>query len=307
MTAVCPHKEVRLAVVMYGGVSLAIYINGVSQELFQLSLATATQEDGTGTSRAAKQPLKADDELTGAAATYRLLARLHSLPAAETIELERKLAASGPGGDPQQRLEEIASSLRDRRIGVKFVIDTLCGTSAGGINTLYLGKALACNADPGALKQLSIKEADIRELINDRHGRGLLNTPSPPRSLLNGKRMYVKLLEALKSVGRTGDTSRPSGHVTELDMTLTTTDVRGVPVELKLSDGYTTERRLKDSFTFRYREYGADKGTPSGGNQNDFEAKNDPLMAFAARCTSSAGGCSPSPSQWDSPGGPCPM
>ena len=31
-----PSNEVRFAVVMYGGVSLAIYINGVAQELFRL-------------------------------------------------------------------------------------------------------------------------------------------------------------------------------------------------------------------------------------------------------------------------------
>ena len=34
-------REIRLAVVMYGGVSLAIYINGVAQELLALVRATA--------------------------------------------------------------------------------------------------------------------------------------------------------------------------------------------------------------------------------------------------------------------------
>ncbi|HWO08399.1 MAG TPA: hypothetical protein VNN80_02935, partial [Polyangiaceae bacterium] len=34
-------QEIRLAVVMYGGVSLCIYINGVAQELLQLVRATA--------------------------------------------------------------------------------------------------------------------------------------------------------------------------------------------------------------------------------------------------------------------------
>ena len=33
----------RFAVVMYGGVSLAIYINGVAQELFRLVRATAPE------------------------------------------------------------------------------------------------------------------------------------------------------------------------------------------------------------------------------------------------------------------------
>ena len=34
-------REVRFAVVMYGGVSLAIYINGITQELFHMVRATA--------------------------------------------------------------------------------------------------------------------------------------------------------------------------------------------------------------------------------------------------------------------------
>jgi hypothetical protein len=34
-------QEVRFAVVMYGGVSLAIYINGIAQELLHLVRATA--------------------------------------------------------------------------------------------------------------------------------------------------------------------------------------------------------------------------------------------------------------------------
>src|SRR6266581_8665871 len=34
-------REVRLAVVMYGGVSLAIYMNGIAQELYHLVRSTA--------------------------------------------------------------------------------------------------------------------------------------------------------------------------------------------------------------------------------------------------------------------------
>ena len=39
-------QEVRFAVVMYGGVSLAIYINGIAQEL--LRWARSTAQDSTG-------------------------------------------------------------------------------------------------------------------------------------------------------------------------------------------------------------------------------------------------------------------
>lgn len=38
------HQEIRFAVVMYGGVSLAIYIHGVAQELLRLARATSAPE-----------------------------------------------------------------------------------------------------------------------------------------------------------------------------------------------------------------------------------------------------------------------
>jgi hypothetical protein len=39
-------NEVRYAVVMYGGVSLCIYINGVAQELLEMAKATAPDAGG---------------------------------------------------------------------------------------------------------------------------------------------------------------------------------------------------------------------------------------------------------------------
>src|SRR5579859_1800113 len=81
-------REIRFAVVMYGGVSLAIYINGVSQELLQLGLATAEDPLNAG------HPLEA--ELEGTAATYRKLAQLLSLSDDDRLALEAK-AHDSPG------------------------------------------------------------------------------------------------------------------------------------------------------------------------------------------------------------------
>jgi len=39
-------SEIRFAIVMYGGVSLAIYINGVAQELLHMVRSTVTKGDG---------------------------------------------------------------------------------------------------------------------------------------------------------------------------------------------------------------------------------------------------------------------
>src|SRR2546430_12785095 len=63
-------REVRFAVVMYGGVSLAIYINGVAQELLDMVLATAPKkfEEGALTLLPARE-----SELPGAIPVYRKL------------------------------------------------------------------------------------------------------------------------------------------------------------------------------------------------------------------------------------------
>ena len=45
MTAIQENKQIRFAVVMYGGGSLAIYINGIAQELFKMVRATANDAD----------------------------------------------------------------------------------------------------------------------------------------------------------------------------------------------------------------------------------------------------------------------
>jgi hypothetical protein len=77
--------EVRFAVVMYGGVSLAIYINGVAQELLNMVRATApalTKEDAPA--------------LIGAMGVYRKLGQYLNNPAAGFItgivQVPRKVA-----------------------------------------------------------------------------------------------------------------------------------------------------------------------------------------------------------------------
>src|SRR4028119_143398 len=66
-------QEVRFAVVMYGGSSLAIYINGVAQELLRLVRATAPEFVGGGNGERAHPP---DSELRGSERVYRRLGRV---------------------------------------------------------------------------------------------------------------------------------------------------------------------------------------------------------------------------------------
>src|SRR5829696_10156673 len=91
-------RELRLAVVLYGGVSLAIYMHGTTKELHRLVKASALAERG---------------DVEGATPSERVYQRL-------------------------------LASMRDRderRIGTRVVVDVIAGTSAGGINGVYLAKA----------------------------------------------------------------------------------------------------------------------------------------------------------------------
>src|SRR5207302_356796 len=71
-----PQREVRFAVVMYGGVSLAIYINGVAQELLNMVRATATLPTEASEDKDDQEwePLIKDkSQLSGAMGVYRKL------------------------------------------------------------------------------------------------------------------------------------------------------------------------------------------------------------------------------------------
>ncbi|BDU76426.1 patatin-like protein [Mesoterricola sediminis] len=225
-----PTKEIRIAVVMYGGVSLAIYMNGVTQELLSLVRATSGDPPRDGSTEA----------------VY--------------LELARHLGGGhdGPGW-------------------ARFVVDLISGTSAGGINGVFLAKALAKGGDLAPLKDVWIEEGDLGKLLND----GLSADPCvppqvPPRSLLSGERMYVKLFEALARMDAAAVPARPL--VEDLELAVTATDLLGRVVPLSLSDGLVWERKHKHVFRFRYSsEDGAD----------DFGQADTPFLAFAARCTSS--------------------
>ena len=49
-------QEVRFAVVMYGGVSLAIYINGIAQELLSMVRSTPEPKNGKSVPTATVEP-----------------------------------------------------------------------------------------------------------------------------------------------------------------------------------------------------------------------------------------------------------
>ena len=238
---------------MYGGVSLAIYIHGVVQEMFRLVRATATRDNAMHLQDAA---------LDGVEKVYRDLGRA---------------VGRGPGSTRDDVTE--ADPVR-----TKFVIDILSGTSAGGINSLFLAKALANDQSLEELKSLWLEKADIHTLINDSatwresdiDSEGMRQ--QPPKSLLASKRM-LRLLQG--AFGGMGKAAARSPYVDELDLFLTTTDIAGLPIELSLSDQVVWERRHKNVYKLRYNH------TAAGPVENDFGDDNAEFHAFIARCTSS--------------------
>jgi patatin-related protein len=239
-----PTKEIRFAVVMYGGVSLAIYMNGIAQELLRLVRST----------------------------------RSSSAPAAGTERVYRKLSYMTDyteDGSPntveraQRQLESNAAP------ATRFVVDVISGTSAGGINGIFLAKALANGEDMESLKRLWIDEGDFGLLLNDKGSAdGLIRPQTPPASLLNSQRMYAKLLGAMDEM----NTPNPSPLQDEVDLFVTNTDLIGLVVPIRLADKIVFERRHRGVLHFRFSKR---------SKANDFEAENNPFLAFAARATSS--------------------
>ena len=262
-------REVRFAVVMYGGVSLAIYINGVAQELLHMVRATARSGPGSGTM------LFSQDKLSPSEMIYREIAQLL---------------------DRQAGLEGTADLTRTR-----FVVDIISGTSAGGINGVFLAKALARNQTMEGLKRLWLAEGDLGKLLNDTKAEDYSSdtgfaVEKPEKSLLNSQRMYRKLLEALAQMNEKAPAEegaaeeQPSPFVEELDLFVTTTDIEGIPLPLQLADGVVYERRYRNVFHFRYAPDPRPEEDRTGRDdyrRDDFRKRHDPFLAFAARCTSS--------------------
>jgi patatin-related protein len=263
-TPYAPTQEVRFALVLYGGVSLAIYINGVVQEFLHLVRATAPKAPPP----ASETALLTEEQLKSTEMVYRRLGQL-------AVYGEQVEAGNTSPGDP---------------ILTRFVVDILSGSSAGGINGIFLAKALAHELEIDELSTLWVEEGGIEDLLNDE--RSILGVPDdlqlvkPPISLLNSRRMYWQILNALDGMG--GDDSEAAASdsrlVDELDLWVTMTDIRGLELPVDLMDCVVFENKYKALLHFRY-------ATPYAAGveqtRSDFRRRFNPLLAFAGRATAS--------------------
>lgn len=254
-------REIRLGLVCYGGVSLAIYMHGMTKELQKLVLASRALED--------------DPE--------------HNTlpdPSSERVYWE-----------VLKRARELSPDLALPRV----VIDVIAGTSAGGINGVILAKALAHNLSQDALRDLWFEKGDIRQLLGGGVAQDALHLgefvvdlfrKNKTAAPLDGQAMLGWLLDALKTMDTMPSGYRPaSGRDTllperhPLQLFVTTTDYYGYRQYMTIASPPTvTERRNRVVLDFAYRpEEGVDQFGPGYNG----------ILAFAARATSSFPGAFP--------------
>jgi predicted acylesterase/phospholipase RssA len=204
-------RETRIGLVVYGGVSLAVYINGVSQEFYH-----AVQGNGV----------------------YRLI-------------------------------KELTDS--------EIVLDIISGSSAGGINGILLGYALANGKDFTRCNDLWRNSADIRRLL-----RSTSTTKDPVRSVLDSEGYYQTELEnAFRMLDGTTAYGEAPSPLKELDLFVTGTDIAGRTFQRVDDAGHIIE--VKDHravFQLKYRE----------GRKSNFDSRKNPAVVTAlsklARLTS---------------------
>jgi patatin-related protein len=271
-------KELRLALVCYGGVSLAVYMHGVTKEVWRLARASRDFCSGDGL-----------DEAAGSQAVYRdILAASRSEGQLEIRILPDIIAGASAGGI--------------NGIFLAQAIET--GQSLDPLTELWLSRADAdILLDPDARPLSRFTKfwvAPLLWLLMRRRGDTVATTVAPEtreeirRKLSNfvrgrwfappfgGKGFSRLMLDAFDAMaaGKAGPPLLPEGH--PLDLFVTTTDFTGHEETLRLNSPpeiSETEHRLTLSFLAR------------GGRPRWLADPSE--LVFAARATASFPGAFP--------------
>ncbi len=269
--------EVRLAVVLYGGVSLAVYIHGVTREILNLVRASKLFRAGRGAT-----PPAGDST----AIYHELLRRLSpELDLRVVVDLISGASAGGINGvllakalahdlplEPHRELwlkNADVTSLSDPGSTLGRVTKAALAPLFDHLLTRRFGQQVA---DPET-------RAKMRQFIQAQWFK-------PPFS---GERFSGWLLDACDAMERGAEpngTLLPPGH--RLDLFVTLTDYRGHRHRIQLHDPpavHETEHRRIVSFTCRR--------ALSGEIASEFTRGDAPALVFAARATASFPGAFP--------------
>jgi patatin-related protein len=265
-------REVRLALVCYGGSSLAIYMHGNTKELFRLVQA----------SKALEIDAKATDQVLKNA----VLSHGSHEPLAPGA-MGQKL--TGSTRQWYERLLELWDA-DPQKVRTRVMIDVIAGTSAGGINGVILAKALAHDLSVDELTQLWMTKASLSKLTN--HYFGLLRVLAG-RAPVDGDALLGWLYDALESM----DSADPGRHSLlptgdRLDLFVTATDRYGYQQNLAVGDpDSAAEARHRHVLHFIYP--GVKQGCGPEVKNDHFCPYWTPALAFAARASSSIPGVFP--------------
>ncbi|MFM7119832.1 MAG: patatin-like protein [Gammaproteobacteria bacterium] len=300
-------QELRLALVIYGGASLAVYMHGVTKELAKLVRASKV---------------------------------LRERPPADAATR----FADGPDQRPAdtEAVYFDALSMAAARHESRVVIDVIAGASAGAINGALLARTLVADASPDAVTDLWLDQADSQQLAAESVApwrkwyvypmvrlltRALpqrLGTPEVRRKLgrlmrsrwfvppFSGARLCGVLLDALAELERSrrpGSTLIPPGQ--RLDFYASLTDLDGYGRPLSLPGGLASSR--DSSAPVVEREHAAychlthaaghardrnalpapEWGARTSDDAADFDPANIPALVWAARASASYAGAFP--------------
>jgi patatin-related protein len=275
-------KELRLAVVIYGGASLAIYMHGVTKELLKLVRASKVLHE-MGREKA-QQAGYADGPD-------------HRPPDTEAVYFDL--------------LKQINATSHFR-----VILDVITGASAGAINGVMLAKAIVDDSLLDGQTSTWLSDADVeymgratspwkkwylypllrllffwlpRDIGTNSETREKLARVirsswfQPP---LSGARLSHIFFDALESMGKTrreGSTLLPRGQ--RLDVYASITDLAGYPRTIRLHDELMARENEHAAFCRLSHVQ-----TDDGSRVTDFDDDNIPALVWAARASSSYAG-----------------
>ena len=254
-------KELRLAIVCSGGISLAVYMHGLTKEVLKLA-------------RASKY--------------------FHAVPEIGEKRERRFSQLKVPTGqvlDTEEVYYELLQMLGEH-VDLRVIVDVIAGASAGGINGLFLGRALAHDLPFDNLRTMFLEGSDVRALISEEDAKqdwrqkllrpivrwvagnrlsGLEHDDETADKLVSmlqiarlrapfdGERFVgslIRALEGMKSFEPRNHSLLPDGH--QLDLFITLTDFYGYTRKIPLYDPpVMEEREPRHVLKFSYNRWSA--------------------------------------------------
>lgn len=283
-------KELRLALVCYGGVSLAVYMHGVTKEILKLVRASAVFQ------------LVPDEKKSDA-----------------------EYAGSNPSPERECDTEAVYFDLLKAigaHVDLRIIVDTITGASAGGINAVLLARAIAHNLSIDDHRRMWLECADTTALMDEEHtpgrwskifmmpffsrfNQGWLDRHVPDLEMrkklssfmrsrwfeppFSGRLMSSMLMDACSGMGASPDllpSLLPRGI--RLELAVSVTDYRGYAQDIPLHDpSMIREREHRHIFRFTTIRHAIERHT------SEMSDTNIPGLVFAARATSCFPGAFP--------------